>query len=110
MKEHPEYNRFRRSMRRAAEKQATPIWADMDAMLAFYTEAVRLTHQTGIPHEVDHIYPLKSDIMCGLHCHTNLQVVPKIYNRKKKNRLHMHDGEVRCCAWPSIAVAMEMRV
>ena len=96
-------------MRRKIEKQATPVWADKEAMYTFFVEAVRLTRQTAIPHEVDHIYPLKGKNSCGLHCQTNLQVIPSVINRKKKNRMHMHDGEVRCCAWPSIAAAMEKR-
>jgi hypothetical protein len=77
-----------RSRRRdAAKRGATPSWANQDAINAFYVEARRLTVLTGILHEVDHIYPLVSDTMCGLHVETNLQVLTKSANSAKKNRV-----------------------
>lgn len=53
----------------------------------FYAEALRLTRETGIRHEVDHIYPLQSDVVCGLHCEANLRVITKFQNQSKKNRM-----------------------
>ena len=41
---------------------------------------------TGVKWEVDHIVPLASRIVCGLHAETNLRVVPKLVNRIKGNR------------------------
>jgi hypothetical protein len=35
---------------------------------------------------VDHIIPLKSDFVCGLHCHTNLRVITAEENKAKNNR------------------------
>lgn len=86
LKAHPEYNRLARSMRRAAEKSAMPKWADKRKMAAFYREACRATFETGISHRVDHIVPLQSKWVCGLHCETNLQVLPGSENQSKKNR------------------------
>lgn len=100
--DHPELSRAHRAKRRAAEKRAMPAWADCDKMMAFYVEAVRLTRETGIAHHVDHIYPLQSKIMCGLHCEINLQVVPATVNQRKKNKPPEIDEEPRCCAWPSV--------
>lgn len=68
-------------------KQATPPWADLKAIEAFYAEAARLTLETGVVHHVDHKYPLRSRIMCGLHVETNLQVLPAAVNLKKSNRV-----------------------
>lgn len=56
-------------------------------MAAIYAEALCLTAATGIPHEVDHIIPLQSDVVCGLHCEMNLRVVTRAINRSKSNRL-----------------------
>ena len=70
---------------RAAKLRATPSWADQAAIKAVYTEAKRLS-ESGIPHHVDHIYPLVSDWVCGLHVEWNLQVIPAQENRKKGNR------------------------
>ena len=72
--------------RHAAKLRATPWWADMDKIAAFYAEADRLTRETGIKHEVDHIYPLKGKNSCGLHVETNLQILTKSQNSSKGNR------------------------
>jgi hypothetical protein len=55
-------------------------------MLEFYAESSRLTLETGIAHEVDHIVPLLSGLVCGLHCEANLQVITAFENQSKNNR------------------------
>lgn len=35
--------------------------------------------------EVDHVVPLQSEKVCGLHCHDNLQILEKKLNRAKSN-------------------------
>lgn len=72
--------------RGAAKKSATVSWANSDAMKAIYAEAMRLTVETGIRHDVDHVYPLQSDWVCGLHCEANLQILTKVENIRKSNR------------------------
>jgi hypothetical protein len=37
-------------------------------------------------HDVDHIVPLTSKFVCGLHCEANLQYLPSRVNQSKKNR------------------------
>jgi predicted nucleic acid-binding Zn ribbon protein len=72
--------------RRAAKLQATVAWADKDKIAAIYTEAQRLTELTGVVYHVDHIVPLVSSKVCGLHNEFNLQVLPGVENLKKHNR------------------------
>lgn len=72
--------------RRASKVRATPKWADPDAILEFYREAVFLSEITGELYTVDHIVPLVSKIVCGLHTAANLQVLSKSENSKKGNR------------------------
>jgi hypothetical protein len=72
--------------RRAAKKQAIAAWADLNAIKQIYFKAAKLTKLTGIPHQVDHIYPLQSDYMCGLHVEINLQIITKTENAAKGNR------------------------
>jgi hypothetical protein len=73
--------------RRAMVLQATPPWVDYDRVAAIYADAARITKETGVPHEVDHIYPLKGrDGSRGLHTHENLRILPARANRAKGNR------------------------
>jgi hypothetical protein len=75
----------RTNNRRAAKLQRTPGWADKKEILKFYTESSRLTKETGIEYQVDHIVPLRGDSVCGLHVHYNLQIISKSENYKKSN-------------------------
>lgn len=75
-----------RERRLALFRLATPRWGDPEKVMAFYRERDRLTRETGVPHEVDHIVPLVSPVVCGLHCEFNLRVVPQKENRSKGNR------------------------
>ena len=43
--------------------------------------------ETGFKWEVDHMLPLRAETVSGLHCGDNLQVLPRILNRRKRNRL-----------------------
>lgn len=58
-------------------------------ILAFYDEARRLTRETGIKHEVDHVHPLKGVNFCGLHVPWNLQILTMSVNRSKSNKLEI---------------------
>lgn len=74
----------------AAKLSATPQWVDHAAIRAVYAEAERLTKTTGIKHHVDHILPLRSPLVCGLHVPCNLRVITATANRSKGNRLPQH--------------------
>ncbi len=63
-----------------AAKRATPAWADFAAIRRVYEAAVRLGF------EVDHVVPLQSPIVCGLHCHGNMQLLDERENMRKSNR------------------------
>lgn len=75
--------------RQASRRKATPKWLTKEqheVILEFYTKAVELEKQTGIPHEVDHIIPLKHDLVCGLHVPWNLQILTENENIIKSNK------------------------
>lgn len=71
----------------ARKLRATPAWADSSAIAEVYRIAARLTNKTGVPHEVDHIIPLRGKTVCGLHVHYNLRAIPARDNRRKYNHL-----------------------
>ena len=71
--------------RRAIKKNATPSWANHKYMNIFYERAQIESARIGVDVEVDHIVPLQSDIVCGLHCEDNLQLLTASHNRSKQN-------------------------
>jgi hypothetical protein len=82
----PEKVLAKNAKRRATRLRATPPWVDHNAIAEVYAEAVRLTIETGIPYEVDHIVPLKNRRVCGLHVPWNLRAIPASENRSKGNK------------------------
>jgi hypothetical protein len=71
---------------------ATPLWRDRGEIGKIYEEAKRLSIETGIKHQVDHIYPIQSKFACGLHVHHNLQILKKSQNLSKKNKFPLFDS------------------
>jgi hypothetical protein len=75
------------SMKRHATKiNAMPKWVDLEIIKNYYTLASDLTNTTGIKHQVDHIVPLQSKLVCGLHCEYNLRIITKEENLRKSNK------------------------
>jgi hypothetical protein len=75
--------------RRARKLSATH--GDIELNDLVFTEAYTVARDrfnaTGIKHHVDHIVPLKSKLVCGLHCWTNIRVIPWYENISKGNTL-----------------------
>ena len=65
--------------RRARKLNATPIWIDREVVKSIYTKA----HIRGL--HVDHIIPLRSQTVCGLHWESNLQLLHPLENFRKGN-------------------------
>jgi uncharacterized Zn finger protein (UPF0148 family) len=77
------------SLRNKRMVEATPHWltdVQKKEMENVYKKAKELTEETGVRYEVDHIVPVRSDLVCGLHVPWNLQVIPKGDNISKSNR------------------------
>lgn len=68
------------AQRKKRVRQATPSWADMAAIRAFYEACPKGYH-------VDHIIPLNGKNVSGLHIIENLQYLPAIDNLKKSNKV-----------------------
>ena len=85
-KRNPDKVAAKEARRRALKLNATPKWSDKDEILKFYEASRRLSELLGEWYHVDHIVPLVSDIVCGLHCEANLQILIGKDNLSKGNR------------------------
>jgi len=66
--------------------RAWPDWAVYpEEFKAIYKKAQHLTKETGIKYSVDHIVPIRSAEVCGLHVPWNLRVITDTENSAKSN-------------------------
>ena len=78
------------SVRKRRHREATPNWLTIEQKLSMrqlYLQARKLTEITGERYVVDHIVPLRSHEVCGLHVPWNLRVITQEENLKKSNKL-----------------------
>lgn len=78
------------SRRRAIQLRAVPGWADQRAIDQYYLIASYLSAELGIEFQVDHIVPLRSEIVQGFHSQHNLNVSLGAWNLAKSNRWWPH--------------------
>ena len=85
----PELYKALNSSRKRRHREATPPWITAEQKLAIrglYLSAQSLTAITGERYVVDHIVPLHSDVVCGLHVPWNLRVITQEENLIKSNK------------------------
>lgn len=66
--------------RQAAQLRSVPLWFNAEPVVKLYEKA----RQYGF--HVDHIVPLQSDLVCGLHVFDNLQLMHPSENCSKQNK------------------------
>jgi hypothetical protein len=80
--------------RRSKHKQATPKWLTQEhkaQIKQFYLDAMLVSKVTGVPYAVDHIVPLRGELVSGLHVPWNLAVITREENSKKSNKINLQD-------------------
>ena len=86
----PDYVQVIVNSRRRRLRNAAPPWLTENHKMQIremYLAARRLTRDTGVKHAVDHIIPLRSNEVCGLHVPWNLQILTHVENSAKSNKL-----------------------
>jgi len=76
--------------RRRKHREATPTWLSRKQkteIRASYQAAMLSTQIPGQRYVVDHIYPLRSEVVCGLHVPWNLRILTQADNLRKSNAL-----------------------
>jgi hypothetical protein len=77
-------------VRRRKHREATPPWLtrkQKSEIRQLYQIAITMTQTIGEQYVVDHIVPLRSHEVCGLHVPWNLRVITQEENLKKSNKL-----------------------
>ena len=74
------------AMRFAKRQRATVKWANRFFIDEAYSLAQLRESVTGLEWHVDHIIPIRSDLVSGLHCESNLRVILADDNMSKGNR------------------------
>jgi hypothetical protein len=72
--------------KRALKTQATPLWANVQAIENIYLMCQQKTMETGVEYHVDHIIPLKGKKVSGLHVENNLRIITQSENCRKSNK------------------------
>lgn len=70
-------------------RQSIPAWQCISELRNIWSKAQRISQETGVPHDVDHIIPLTSRCgkVSGLTVPWNLQIIPSSENQRKNNFL-----------------------
>ena len=71
--------------RRGVSAKSTPGWANKFFIEEAYALAKLRTKVSEFQWHVDHIVPLQSPLVCGLHVENNLRVITAIENLRKQN-------------------------
>lgn len=78
---------------RSKKNLATPVWISDDQILAIksiYKKAVELEKLDGVKRGVDHIHPINSKYICGMHLPNNLQILTASQNSIKYNKFESY--------------------
>ena len=87
-KDNPDKLSVLSSKYRAAKIQAIPKWYEEKQVELLYKKCKELNNRWKVNFQVDHIIPLNSKTVCGLHCWNNLQLLEGTDNSSKNNRYH----------------------
>jgi hypothetical protein len=92
------YIRSKANERRKRNRQAQPAWlrwSHRKEMQQLYRIAKACNEEAGrVMYAVDHIYPINSPEVCGLHVPWNLRIITREENLKKTNKMPPPGNEI----------------
>ena len=74
----PHMMAYKKALRRSRKRLATPEWSDLETIKEIYKNCP--SNMT-----VDHIIPITSPLVCGLHVSWNMEYLSRSDNSKKGN-------------------------
>ena len=95
--------------KKSALLKRTAPWAKEEKIDEIYRTAAEVSAETGIPHHVDHVIPLRGKKVSGLHHQDNLLVVPGAENLSKNNKFEPGDLPPRAGVRKSRAYLKKIR-
>lgn len=87
-----EKKRYDKAVYKSRLRKATPKWANKFYIKEMYDLARLRTQMLGTPLHVDHVIPLRSPVVCGLHVLENLRIITGDINQKKSNHYSLAWG------------------
>lgn len=81
------YNQRRTALYYQRLHRSTLVWACRADIAEIYARAERM-RKNGLDVQVDHIIPINGDDVCGLHVADNLEIIHRLANQKKSNRIY----------------------
>lgn len=84
-KNNPEKVAIGKERRRGYLKESIPIWYEVNMVKQLYLKRNELNEKWSLNLQVDHIIPIISNTVCGLHCWANLQLLDSELNNSKNN-------------------------
>lgn len=77
--------------------KSMPEWCDRNEMRRLEALAARLSLQTGVPHELNHIVPITHPNVCGLTVPWNMEIITRYQNNKISNCFDLRDPQEQAC-------------
>ena len=76
--------------RYARQQMATPPWVDWIEIQKLEEKRKEYNdiYPDEAPFHIDHVIPLQGKLVCGLHVHTNMQVISRTENIMKSNKFY----------------------
>lgn len=99
-----------RTARVSAVAAAYCDWSDVESVYRVYVAAAIMTELFGVEYVVDHKVPLQNPLVCGLHTHTNVEVITRRENSTKGNWLWPDMWPIDWSTWQWLQQQQEDRL